>query len=226
MPDPKQVAPISFAEAPPTREEEPNKPKATFNTAVHLTMGQLSFLDRRKSKDGEVRSCVFQFNPTELERSRTVKFTRTPTGNTLDTRRAGERNQTKRKFSRKPDPWSMTLNLRFDAGYYANAAAAPGSYSDKIDAIDNAIRFFEALVEPDEFATENEKPSNANETPPPPTLLFFYGQRSWKCAVQNLRIKELEYTPDLAPRRFEVTIGLEAIETTDQNERGKTGAQR
>jgi hypothetical protein len=53
-----------------------------------------------------------------------------------------------------------------------------------------------------------------------------YGQRQWRCTVTNIRIKELEYTPDLYPRRFEVTLALEAIETVRNGIDRKPGAKR
>jgi hypothetical protein len=213
---------LVIKEAPlPKKEPKADTPPETFSTDIQLTMGKLSYIDAKR----KVQSIEFQFNPTELERSRTVKFTRTPTGNTLEEMRAGVRNQAKRKFTRKPDPWSMTLALRYDASYYG-PGATPGPFKHKIDSVDRAMQFFEALVEPSPFPTENEKVANADETPPPPLMILAYGQRSWQCAVKTIRIKEEDYTRDLYPRHFEVTLTLEVVETVRQNEQGKTGAKR
>jgi hypothetical protein len=178
-----------------------------LNTVVDLALGTLSF----KGADGKPHSQTFQFNPTELERSRAVTFTRTLTGNTLEEPGVGPRNQPKRKATRKPDPWTLTLSLRYDASY----APIPdtGHFDDQVKRIANAIRFFEALTEPGPFESENEKTANANETPPPPLASFHYGPRSWRCAVKNLRIKEEDFTHDLYPRRIEVTLTLEIVET-------------
>lgn len=211
-----------------------------LNTSVTLTVGQLFYWDSA----GKPHSCVFQFNPTELERSRTIRFTRSPTGNTLEEPGAGPRNQAKRKFTRKPEPWTMTLALRFDAGYgtITNAASSPlpplpaqppdpppprpVSFKGEIERVAAAMQFFEALVEPGPFVSENENAANADETPPPPRVVLAYGTRSWLCAVKSCTIKEQDYTIDLYPRRFEVTLGLEIIETLSQNLQGKTGGVR
>lgn len=194
----------------------------SLDPRVQLTMGLLWFRDNQ----GKTRKCIFQFNPTELERSRTVKFTRTPTGNTLEEPDVGPRNQVKRKHTRKPDPWELQLSLRYDAGYYPHGdQPAPGAFSHKIARVDEAMRFFEALAEPDLQVSENENVSNAQETPPPPLLIFQFGTRMWRCAVKTLRIKEQDFTVDLYLRRFEVTLGLEVIETVAQNEQGKTGGR-
>ncbi|MEO7732027.1 MAG: hypothetical protein ABIY55_13715 [Kofleriaceae bacterium] len=218
------------------------KPPTILSTTVPLSVGQLFYRDNKR----HAHSCPFQFNPTEIERSCDVKFTRTPTGNTREEPRAGERNQTKRKSSRKPERWQMTLSLKFDAGHPLinkppppppeNEAAdddsdAPGPSltgptaprSDKLESskalarrVVEAMRFFEALAEPLPDTTENDKMSNADETPPPPFLTLALGWRSWKCAVKSVRIKEEDYTYDLYPRRFEVSLTLEIIETTQQ----------
>ncbi|HEY6180488.1 MAG TPA: hypothetical protein VIX73_38865 [Kofleriaceae bacterium] len=209
---------VRVNEAPPA--SAPLSPDS-FSTDVQLTMGKLSYIDGNR----DVQSIQFQFNPTELERSRTIKFTRTPTGNTLEEMRVGVRNQAKRKFTRKPDPWSLTLALRFDAGYYQDGASL-GPFKHKIDSVTKAMRFFEALVEPSPFPTENEKIANADETPPPPLMILAYGTRTWQCAVKTVRIKEEDYTRELYPRRLEVTLTLEVVETVQQNEQGKTGGNR
>jgi hypothetical protein len=210
-----------------------------LSTVVKLTVGQLFYWDI----DGKSHSCIFQFNPTELERSRAVQFTRTKTGNTLEEPGVGPRNQPKRKFTRKADAWGMTLALRFDAGHgmRANTERSPlpkfaqsetpevvpkgalVSFKDELDRVEAAIGFFESLVEPGWRVSENQKLSNADETPPTPLVILSYGQRSWLCAVKNLRIKEEDYTPNLRPRRFEVTLTIEIIETVRQNEQRKTG---
>lgn len=190
---------------------------------VKLTMGMLSFQD----DTGKLRSCPFQFNPTELERARTIKFTRTPTGNILEEPKVGPHNQAKRKFTRKADPWDLTLSLRYDAAYYHDAEPSPArSYKDEVQRVTEARQFFEALVEPAPVALENEKVANADETPPPPLLTLQFGIRTWRCAAKSVRIKELDYTPDLYPRRFEVTLQLEIIETTRQNDQGKLGGEQ
>lgn len=209
---------------PPPGRASPGNPLSGLNRIVPLTMGSLSYIDA----DRKIQSLQFQFNPTELDRSRTVQFTRTPTGNTLEEMRAGVRNQPKRKFTRKPEPWSMTLKLGYDAGHYAygDEQPKPGAFSHRIDRIAEAMRFFEALVEPSPFVSENENKANASETPPPPLMILQYGQRSWQCAVKSLQIKEQDYTYDLYPRRFEATLTLELVETIQQNDQGKTGARR
>jgi hypothetical protein len=208
---------VTVKEAPKGGNVKPD----SLNTDVKLTMGKLSYFDAK----GVTQSIEFQFNPTELERSRSIQFTRTPTGNTLDEANAGGRNQAKRKFTRKADPWAMTLALRYDAGYHRHGDT-PGPYKHKIDSVDKAMRFFEALVEPRPFPTENEKIANADETPPPPMMILAYGPRTWRCAVKTVRIKEEDYTPELRPRRLEVTLTLEVVETTQQNQQGKLGGNQ
>jgi len=234
MPDPAKPDVLIVMDeglAPPDQHFDPlDAPSAAgmflprLNNIVTLTMGSLSYIDAER----RIQSLQFQFNPIELERSRTIKFTRTPTGNTLEELRAGLRNLPKRKFTRKPDPWDMTLSLRYDASYTANGDEGPAlqAYSHRIDRIAKAIQFFEALVEPVPFVSENQKTANADETPPPPLLVFQYGKRSWQCALKHLRIKEDDYTPDLYPRRFEATLTLEIVETVQQNEQGKKGGVR
>jgi len=263
--------------------QEPPKPRV-LNTDVPLTVGQLFYEDDRDGKK-QIHSCPFQFNPTELERSRTIRFTRSPTGNTLEEPRSDKdprardtnpRNHTKHKFTRKPDPWDMTLSLRFDASRPVFAtptpqpqptssdnlafsvdvavsttdpalpAPSPGTLSaslsaslsatdgdkgtlqshfkDEIARIDKTMRFFEALAEPYPMTRENERLENADETSPPPFLTLAFGKRSWLCAVKSVRIKEEDYTYDLYPRRFEVTLSLEVVETTRHIVMGKTGA--
>jgi hypothetical protein len=225
----------------PPRPDASGKPSELppLSTVVKLTVGQLFYWDT----DGKSHSCIFQFNPTELERSRAVQFTRTKTGNTLEEPGVGPRNQPKRKFTRKPEPWGMTLALRFDAGYGMRANAErsplpkvaqsaapvvvperpPISFKDELERVEAAIGFFESLVEPGGRVSENQKVANADETPPTPLVILAYGQRSWLCAVKNLRIKEEDYTPNLRPRRFEVTLTVEIVETVRQNDQGKTG---
>jgi hypothetical protein len=190
---------------------------------VKLTMGMLSFKDTK----GNLHSCPFQFNPETLERSRTIEFTRTPTGNILDQPRVGPKNQAKRKFTRKTHPWDLTLSLRYDATYCADAQSPPtGKYKDQVQRVTDARQFFESLVEAEQLALEHEKVANADETPPPPIMTLQFGIRSWRCAAKSVRIKELDYTPDLYPRRFEVTLQLEVVETTRQNDQGKLGAEQ
>jgi|GEM_PF-5592947 len=226
------------------------KPKI-LDTAVPLTVGQLFYWDNK----GIAHSCPFQFNPTEIERTRDVKFTRTQTGNTYEEPRRGERNQTKRKASRKAERWQMTLSLKFDAGRPVTTkppappppqapadtssdepgppVAGPGAPQvDKFESakalakrVVDTMRFFEALSGPLPDTVETDKMANADETPPPPFLTLALGWRSWKCAVKSVRIKEEDYTYDLYPRRFEVSLTLEIIETTQQAEQGKGPSQ-
>ncbi len=273
------------------RPQEPAKPRI-LNTDVPLAVGQLFYEDHRDGKK-QIHSCPFQFNPTELERSRTIRFTRSPTGNTLEEPGSDKdprppdtnpRNHFKHKFTRKPDPWDMTLSLRFDASRPVFAtptpmpqrtspdnlafsvdvavsttepalpAPSPGTlfatpaasvsaslstslsatdgdkgtlqshFKDEIARINRTMRFFEALAEPYPMTRENQRLENANETSPPPFLTLAFGVRSWVCAVKSVRIKEEDYTYDLYPRRFEVTLNLEVVETTRQVDLGKTGA--
>lgn len=224
-PPPPEFINIEADEVPP-----PPKPrKATdppvpprLDATVKLTMGQMWY----ESK-GQRHTLQFQFNPTELERSRTVKINRTPTGNNLEEEHGGKRNQPKRKASRKPEPWDMTLALKFDAAYYhrrPDDSPLQVAFKNQITRIDNAIRFFESLVDPAHHDHEKENPANADETPPPPFVHLQFGKRVWRCTVKTLRIKELDYTYDLFPRRFEATLGLEVIETVVQNDMGKPGA--
>src|SRR3954470_10556528 len=72
-----------------------------LNTVVKLTMGQLFYRDA----SGEAKHCLFQFNPTEMERSRNIASTRSRTGNTREEPSVGTRNSAKRKQTRKPEPW-------------------------------------------------------------------------------------------------------------------------
>lgn len=214
---------------PPPPPPDPRKPKPPrtpspplLDTTVPLVMGELSY----ESK-GQRHTLQFQFNPTELERSRTVKINRTPTGNNLEEEHGGHRNQAKRKASRKPEPWDMTLALKFDAAYHNRRPDDPplkGPFKSPIARIEKAIRFFESLVDPAHHDHEKENPANADETPPPPFVHLQFGKRVWRCTVKTLRIKELDYTYDLYPRRFEATLGLEVIETVQQNDQGKPGA--
>lgn len=214
----------------------------SLNTVVKLTVGQLFFWD----VEDKLQRCIFQFNPTEIERSRTIAFTRTPTGNTLEEPHFGVRNQPKRKFTRKPEPWQMTLALRFDAGYGLIAQAEPSppprfpepvppppppppsptTFKNEIERIAATIQFFEGLVEPSSIARENDKAGNAHEAPAPPFVYFAWGQRSWQCVVKTARIKEEDYTYDLYPRRVEVTLTLEVVETVQQIDQEKKGAVR
>ena len=225
-----------------TRTVAPTK----LGTAVQLTVGQLLYHDI----NGKPQQCAFQFNPTEVERSRSISYTRSRTGNIIEERHVGGRDAAKRKQTRKPDPWEMSLSLRFDAAYGAGIgtvpsplpdttakAATPGAdeptepkepynrvnatYERELERIEDTIRFFEQLAENKPFISENEKVANADETPPPPYMLLALGKRMWQCAAKSVRIKEEDYTPDLRPRRFEVTLSLEVIETTLQNEQGK-----
>jgi hypothetical protein len=225
------------------------KPRILDND-VTLTVGQLFYWDNK----GTAHTCPFQFNPTEIERTRDVKFTRTPTGNTYEEPRRGERNQTKRKSSRKAERWQMTLSLKFDAGRpVTNEPPEPpppkmpastdaddsplvaGAGAPRVDKFESAtalakrvvdtMRFFEALSGPLPDTIETDKMANADETPPPPFLTLALGWRSWKCAVKSVRIKEEDYTYDLYPRRFEVSLTLEIIETTQQAEQGKGSAE-
>ncbi|HEX3765602.1 MAG TPA: hypothetical protein VHW23_43200 [Kofleriaceae bacterium] len=216
----------------------------TLNTAVSLTVGQLFYRDAK----GNPQQCMFQFNPTEMERSRNIAFTRSRTGNILEEPRVGGRNSAKRKQTRKPESWDMSVTLRFDAAYGMVAwtqhsplpktpatAALPADpavdtptfnplaakFKTEIQRIDNTIQFFEQIAEPQPFVSEHEKIANAEETPPPPYVTLAFGQRAWQCAVKSVRIKEEDYTPDLYPRRFEVTLSLEIIETVRQNADGK-----
>lgn len=226
-PDTDEPPTISFADPPPSppgdKKAKPPPSPPELSPWVKLIMGSLTFRD----SNGKTQRCMFQFNPTELERSRTVKFTRTPTGNVLEEPDVGPRNQAKRKHTRKPDPWEITLTLRYDAAYYPHADPGPAkTYPERIQQINDAMRFFEALAEPGLRVSENESTANAHETPPPPLLMLNYGRRAWQCAVKTLRIKELDYTRDLYLRRFEVTLALEALETVQQSDTGKTGANR
>jgi hypothetical protein len=237
---------------PPSGKEPDTRDKPTIvpgdlNTSVALVMGQLFYRDAK----GTPKHCVFQFNPTEIERSRTISFTRSPTGNTLEEPRPGDRNQAKRKQTRKVQPWEMSVTLRFDAAYgmvagntqsplpkiaespkgprlsdeFTSATpsfnSATATFRNELQRIDETIKFFEALAEPGPFVTETDKIANADETAPPPYVILAFGERAWHCAVKSVRIKEEDYTPYLLPRRFEATLSLEIIESTRQNLQGK-----
>jgi hypothetical protein len=217
-----------------------------LNTAVTLTMGMLFYRD--SDEQHTPHHCLFQFNPTELERSRNIAYTRSPTGNTLEEPRTGGRNSAKRKQTRKMEPWTMSVTLRFDAAYGRvawtqqsplratertgalseqdlhpkvkfNPTAA--TYMEEIQNIDETLKFFEAIAEAQPWKPENEQIANADETPPPPYVMLAFGQRVWECAVKSVRIKEEDYTPDLYPRRFEATLSLEIIQTVPQNDQRK-----
>lgn len=217
-----------------------------LNTYLPLTVGQLFFLDAHK----QLRRCAFQFNPTELERSRSIAITRTPTGNVLEEPKFGPRNQAKRKLTRKVEPWEMTLTLKFDASRPLDASDTPtplprgalwdpndgapteavttssdetGGFTDRIA---HTLRFFEALAEPVPFTDEDDRIVNADETPPPPIITLALGPRSWNCFVKQVRIKEQDYTFDLHPRRFEVTVSFEIFHTIQQNENDHTGGRQ
>jgi hypothetical protein len=221
----------------------PNQPKppAALNTAVQLTLGQLYYYDVQH----KLQMCGFQFNPTELERSRDINYTRSRTGNINEERGDLGRDALKRKQTRKPEPWVMSLTLRFDAAYgkllgsqpspppigfpvpatpggsrfNANAPYDPvtAGYRDELDRIEDTIHFFEKMVEPVPFEKENEQMANADETPPPPYVWLALGPRAWQCAVRSVRIKEDDYTITMRPRRFEVTLNLEIIIIIPQN---------
>lgn len=215
-----------------------------LNTAVTLTVGQLYYRDAK----GKAQQCVFQFNPTEMERSRNIAFTRSRTGNTLEEPQTGGRNSAKRKQTRQLEPWTMSMTLRFDAAYgrlthtrqsplrkgphsgelpedlksakrTTNLMAA--NFAAEIQRIGEMLQFFEAIADAEPWKPENEKVANADETPPPPYVMLAFGQRVWECAVKSVRIKEEDYTRDLYPRRFEVTLSLELIQSVAQNEQGK-----
>lgn len=224
----------------PRKENTDRLPK--LNTAVTLTMGMLFYRDN--DKQHTTHSCPFQFNPTEIERSRNIAFTRSQTGNTREEPHVGGRNSAKRKQTRKLEPWTMSVTLRFDAAYGkvawtrqsplpkvpqtssepkltdpdqpATFNPAVASFKDEIQRIDKTIKFFEQIAEAEPIVSENEKVANADETPPPPYVILAFGWRAFQCAVKSVRIKEEDYTPDLYPRRFEATLSLEIIETTIQ----------
>ena len=240
--DPSDVAkPDAFTLTSRKVPEDPSGP-GPLRTDVVLSVGMLFYRDRDEHRTPH--HCAFQFNPTELERSRTIAFTRSPTGNILEETRVGGRNAAKRKQTRKPEPWEMSMTLRFDAGYGMIGRAQPSplretprsgaippnitqgdtardpmtaTYAQELKRIDETIQFFEQIANAQPWAPENEKAANADETPPPPYVMLAFGQRVWECAVKNVRIKEEDYTPDLAPRRFEVTLGLEILMTVPQN---------
>jgi hypothetical protein len=213
------------------------KPGETLSTVVPLSVGQLFYRDTHRKP----HYCVFQFNPTELERTRNIAYTRSRTGNTLEEPRVGGRNAAKRKQTRKLEPWTMSVTLRFDAAYGMDSWTLPSplptfindpsppppfnsataNYIDQIDRIDRTMRFFEQIVEAEPFVSENENIANADETPPPPYVVLAFGPRSWQCALKSVRIKEEDYTPDLYLRRFEATLSLEVIEIAPPNETGK-----
>jgi hypothetical protein len=202
----------------------PPSPPPRLDSTLTLTMGQLLYTSTSGSRK-QRHVLNFQFNPTEIERTRTVKVNRTPTGNVLEEDRETTRDKPKRKASRKPDTWEMTLALKFDASYYPQQPDPPsGPYAHRISRIEEAIHFFEALVDPQHDDKENENVANANETPPPPYVVFLFGKRQWRCSVKSLRIKEQDYTPDLCPRRFEATLTLDVYETVRQSDMEKPGA--
>jgi hypothetical protein len=227
-----------------------NTAPGPLNTAVKLTMGMLFY--RAHDEKRTPHHCLFQFNPTELERSRNIAFTRSPTGNVLEEPRVGGRNAAKRKQTRKPEAWDMSITLRFDAGYgmvawaeqsqlretartgalpkditKGDTAANPltATFKDEILRIQQTIDFFEGIADAQPWVSENEKVANADETPPPPYVMLAFGNRVWECAVKSVRIKEEDYTPDLYPRRFEATLSLEIIQTVAQNDQGKGTAR-
>ena len=229
-------------------ENAPRSSAGPLNTAVTLTVGQLYYRDA----NGQAQQCVFQFNPTEMERSRNIAFTRSRTGNTLEESRTSGRNSAKRKQTRQLEPWAMSMTLRFDAAYgrlthtrQSPLRKAPhsgelpenlksaqrttnlvaGNFAAEIKRIGEALQFFEAIADAEPWKPENEKIANADETPPPPYVMLAFGQRVWECAVKSVRIKEEDYTRDLYPRRFEVTLSLELIQSVPQSEQGKGTAK-
>ena len=185
--------------------------------AVRLSAGLMTYHSRRLGP----QSLRFQFNPTEIERSRSVTITRTPTGNTQQEPKAGPRNQPKSKITRKAEPWDLTLSLRFDASYPSpNPPPGGGAVKDQVEA---ARKFLEGLVEPGEFQPDDLRIAQAHETAPPPLVTLYFGRRAWLCAVKSLRLKEEDYTYDLEVRRFEATITLEIFTTVAQNTQHKVG---
>jgi hypothetical protein len=240
-------------DSPETDPDDPGTPQNApwasiwdLNLYVQLVMGQLYYHDHQ----GNPQQCDFQFNPTEIERSRSVSYTRSRTGNVIEERHVGGRDRAKRKQTRKPDAWEMSLTLRFDAAYGAqagmksppikdesakatkppvNQATNPqatydpmtASYQDELDRVARAMKFFELMAESAPFVSENEKTANADETPPPPYVTLALGKRMWLCSVKTVRIKEDDFTPMMETRRFEATLSLEVYETTVQNEQQK-----
>lgn len=203
----------------PDLNAKPGPPSAPgHENAVRLRAGMMVY----RSPQRGLQRLRFQFNPTEIERSRSVEITRTPTGNNLEEQHAGPRNQAKRKITRKAGPWDMTLSLRFDASY-----PSPNPRGGHVkDQVKEAREFCEGLVEPGEFQPDDQRMAQAHETAPPPLVTLHFGQRSWLCAVKSLRIKEEDYTYDLEVRRFEATITFEILTTVQQNFQRKVGGVR
>jgi hypothetical protein len=228
--DPDHMIKIDEGQRPPpdpkdeAAKKTPPPPQPRLDSTLSLTMGQLIYTAKSRAKT-QRHVLKFQFNPTEIERTRSINVYRTPTGNTLEEDRETTRDKPKRKASRKPNTWEMTLALRFDASYYQQQPSPPdGPYSHRVSRIEEAIHFFEALVDPQHYEKETENVATANETPPPPYVTFLFGQRQWRCTVKNLRIKEMDYTKDLYPRRFEATLTLDIYETIRQSDMEKPGA--
>jgi hypothetical protein len=205
MPDPLPPPPSS-----PGREN-----------AVQLSAGMMTY----DSPQAGPQALRFQFNPTEIERSRTITINRTPTGNTLEEPKVGPRNQAKRKMTRKPEAWDMTLSLRFDASYPSPNPPPPTGGGHVKDQVEAARKFFEGLVEPGVFEPDSTRIAQAHETAPPPMVTLYFGRRAWRCTVKSLRIKEEDFTYDLDARRFEVTITFEVVTTVPQNFQRKVGGE-
>lgn len=187
---------------------------------MNLTPAAFNYVDRNNRN----RQLYFQFNPTTLKRTRTVTFTETKGNDPLASET--DRSAQGKKFSLKAQRWKLDFDIRLDASMpplTKEGAQASGSY---LGAVQQGLDQLEALVEPGPVPSENDSLYGFQLNPDPPLIYFTWGARIWSGYMTSLTISEVQFTPDLVPKRVEATVSLVVIETPRQLAQGKTGGRR
>lgn len=134
------------------------------------------------------RLLYFQFNPTEVPRSRNVDYNfSSPPGSPLPT-----------ALFKGIQGDSFTLSLMFDAveSFDENSLGTTGQKA-----------FLESLTQPD----FDDFSDDIGLFVPPPEARFGMGQESWDVVVTSLQFRDVRWNTDLTPTRTWVEIQMRSM---------------
>jgi len=171
-----------------------------------------------KTATGQRGLLHFQFNPQEIQRSRSVSFEETSALDEDQSSNAGGDSQSSsssKKFSKytlRAGRWRLSLNIRLDTSAPLLPGAPIPPYAVDLAALALAVKQLETLVEPQEKITQNKATYGYPSQPETPRVQFWWGPRVWEGYITDVSITEKMFTPDLLPKRVEANVSMVVID--------------
>ncbi|MCG8420095.1 MAG: hypothetical protein MJE77_19370 [Proteobacteria bacterium] len=219
--------------------------KTTPLEAADLEPGAFIYTDLK----GKLQAIYFQFNPEKLTRSRTATFKETDANDRQGTTTA--RGAQGKKYTLTVERWKIDLDIRLDASKpaYVGTQPPPPDFVNspkgedlakkwrqhlekvklqhaRLTSVAEGLSHLEALIEPGPIPSENDDLYGFSSLPDPPMIQFLWGERIWAGFMTSLSISEVQFTPQLSPKRVEATVSLVILETLRQLQQGKTGGKQ